>query len=127
MLLFCSQQNVMNFKQPYHHFQFCSRSFRLCLAAACATKLDIIDRLFFAKFNFIDKAKIMNNNDYDATQNRQMYVSGCKLCNTLNDGICANFCLLNAQERKIVIANNFKLFHKANVLTVMNNKTENGN
>lgn len=41
------------------------------------------------------------------TQNettKDSYVSGCKICNTLNDGICMSICLQDAKQRKEFIA-----------------------
>lgn len=37
------------------------------------------------------------------TENKTKSTTGCKFCRALNDGLCANYCLLSSAEKKALL------------------------
>lgn len=112
-----SQQNQLNMKPSIKKIKFRSHSFRhtknVCVAAACAAELDFLNCRFSPMFDFIDERKTMHTQTNTPANKEVEYISGCKICNTLNDGICMSACIMNESDRQALIAKYAHMFTDA--------------
>ena len=88
-------------KPSIKKIQFRSHPFRhtknVCVATAWAAELDFLNCRFSPMFDFIDERNTPANKEVE-------YISGCKICHTLNDGICMSACIMNGSDRQALIA-----------------------
>lgn len=111
------QQNLLNMKPTIKKIKFCSHPFRhtniVSVAAVCAAELDFLNCRFSTMFDFIDETKTMHTPTKIPAKKEVEYISGCKICNTLNDGICMNACIMNGSDRQALIAKYAHMFTDA--------------
>ncbi|OES24240.1 hypothetical protein BFV94_4620 [Alteromonas macleodii] len=64
-------------------------------------------------FDFIDEKNAMQTQPAHTHTANNDYISGCRICNTLNDGICMSACIMDKTARQALIKKYAHLFHQA--------------